>query len=1090
MSRTGPYTGNVDLINGLRRKNNGDFFLVDSPDVRTGDGISLQNSLEDMIKINDDAEAATKIQITTTNEDIDLITAQDFENIIAEEFLTNKTYAINQYVLYEGDLYKFIVAHNAGNWDDSQVRQVKINDEVTDINNQMGELKTQTNVNMDLIPLTFTENTAVAISSSKITLQDGVPVQASSNNFDSVVVSCNKGDKFIVTGKGGSTARLWLFVDAEGNVLTISASNAVEEGFDLVAPYGAAWFVINNSKTVETKPCYKGQTIKELNSELTEEDNMMGGTVKGIFSTDEFKPGRYNPFSGAIGSSEVGVVPENNKTYTVNGIRSNEDINSGYIDSDIKAIESTGNIYLYVIGYNTSTNTVDGRYDVSTNTWSTSQNKIPVSQKINLYSILSLYPNRKFKLCIVDISTENQITAFDALQNVRYYYSASRETICDIKNSIDDVGAAVEQIVEIKHSIAINLNGYIKTNLNVGALVNINPTANDDYKCAVIECAENEIFELNLQGGTNARPWAFVDDDLYLLERCASSAYEDRITAPEDAKYLIINQKISSGTGSAYKITGSSTLVEQFSEISEDLSDLSNTDTDLQAQITKINDSLIDLTGSFFKEYELDKGKYAPSTAGSGSSAAHIKISPDGVTQDLLGVRTNRLINNGWVDYIDYIISKDNIYMYIVGMDKITNDPYGWYYDGAWSTSSTGIIATQFISISDIKKSKPNLKYKLCIVDISTTDQIEPSSVLDKVQIFSTVNRDEIIEINNSIKDFEKGFGKLPDYYFENDYITNKIAEIRDNMSLFGRNSFTFAFITDPHWGSNNKQSPVLLNYIMKNTSVNNVICGGDIILQGLKDDMTAMMTDYINAFRYYGITFPVTCGNHDRNWNQYGGQREYPERKFTDNEVWALMEAQYDKYEMVYYTETGFNFYIDYPEANTRVIFIDTGDFELDESTGTYGIVWDDYETFADILMDSGDKNIIVIPHVVAVNSIGTILCRISHAYNNRAEYSNEDLTGDFTYDFENAQGHVYVVIGGHGHNDRITTPPNCGVSWIMTDTDSTITNSDIAPTAGTINEQAFDIVSVSYDSTGPNAGAVKLVRIGRGSDRQVPVS
>lgn len=660
----------------------------------------------------------------------------------------------------------------------------------------------------------------------------------------------------------------------------------------------------------------------------------------------------------------------------------------------------------------------------------------------------------------------------------------------ELSDSVGDVGAAVEQIVEIKHSIAINLNGYIKTNLNVGALVNINPIASDDYKCAVIECAEDEVFELNLQGGTNARPWAFADNDLYLLERNGNSTYEGRITAPENAKYLIINQKITSGTGSAYKITGSPALAEQFSEISEDLSDLSNADTDLQAQITKINDSLIDLTGSFFKEYELNEGRYAPNTTNGGRSAARIKTSPDSAELNLLGVRTSSLINNGWVDYIDYIVSKDNIYMYIVGADKVTGDIYGWYYDGAWSTTSAGIIVTQFISISDIKKSKPNLKYKLCIVDISTTEQIEPSSVLDKVQIYSTVNRDEIIEINNSIKDFEKGFGKLPDYYFENNYIDNKISEIRDNMSLFGRNSFTFAFMTDPHWGSNNKQSPVLLNYIMKNTSVNNVICGGDIILEGLKDDMIAMMTDCINAFRYYGITFPVTCGNHDRNWNQYGGQREHPERKFTDDEVWALMEAQYDKYEMVYYTETGFNFYIDYPEANTRVIFIDTGDSELNESTGNYGIVWDDYETFADVLMDSGDKNIIVIPHVVAVNSIGTILCRISHAYNNRAEYLNTNLTGDFTYDFENAKGHVYVVIGGHGHNDNITTPTDCEVSWIMTDTDSTITNSGITPTAGTINEQAFDIVSVSYDSTGPNAGAVKLVRIGRGSDRQIPVS
>lgn len=175
MSRTGPYTGNVDLINGLRRKNDGDFFLIDSPDVRTGDGISLQDSLEDMIKVNDDAEVATKIQITTTsqdvslattedledsivingeseqvtkinitttNEDIDLITIQDFQNIVADEFINNKAYAIGQYVLYENNLYKFITIHSAGSWDSNQVVQVKICNEISNLKTRLDNLET------------------------------------------------------------------------------------------------------------------------------------------------------------------------------------------------------------------------------------------------------------------------------------------------------------------------------------------------------------------------------------------------------------------------------------------------------------------------------------------------------------------------------------------------------------------------------------------------------------------------------------------------------------------------------------------------------------------------------------------------------------------------------------------------------------------------------------------------------------------------------------------------------------------------------------------------------------------------------------
>lgn len=222
MSRTGPYTGNVDLINGLRRKNNGDFFLVDSPDVRTGDGISLQNSLEDMIKINDEAEAATKINITTTNEDIDLITTQDFENIIAEEFLTNKTYAIGQYVLYEGDLYKFITIHNEGDWDNSQVVLVKINSEIANINSQVGELKIQFN------KVVKWEETILTNHGRGAWINDNNVIKyvsaQSGSNYALVPYAVNSGDMIQVVSNNPYIKAVFFVNENEGNYELISAN--------------------------------------------------------------------------------------------------------------------------------------------------------------------------------------------------------------------------------------------------------------------------------------------------------------------------------------------------------------------------------------------------------------------------------------------------------------------------------------------------------------------------------------------------------------------------------------------------------------------------------------------------------------------------------------------------------------------------------------------------------------------------------------------------------------------------------------------------------------------------------------------------
>ena len=367
--------------------------------------------------------------------------------------------------------------------------------------------------------------------------------------------------------------------------------------------------------------------------------------------------------------------------------------------------------------------------------------------------------------------------------------------------------------------------------------------------------------------------------------------------------------------------------------------------------------------------------------------------------------------------------------------------------------------------------------------------------------IFTT---DKTLTLSNVVPDSKvigDKFGLLPSYYHENNYIEDKVETIRNNMMEAGRNSFTFAFFTDPHWGKNAKQSPRLLKYILDNTSVNNVVCGGDLIAEGTHDYAVELMTDFTNAFRQYGISFPVCIGNHDRNWNPYETQRDDVTRKLTESEVWALIEAQYDKHAPVYFGDPdyGFNFYVDYSESNTRLIFIDTGDTrnasgtaadhtDLPAGETAQGIYWRDYALLGDALMDAGNKNIIIVAHAlfvdpVSTNSLGVVgtrLCKLSREYNRRT-----NGTGAwYDYDFSAAQGHVYLVIGGHSHSDMSKVdidPP-----WFMTDCDmlNTSSSSDPRP-VGTIEEQVIDVVTVNYTT-----GGIKLVRVGGGSDRQYPAT
>lgn len=67
----------------------------------------------------------------------------------------------------------------------------------------------------------------------------------SSASYNYVVVSCSAHDIFVITGVGGSGAKLWCFIDGSGNRITVSDSDANLSNVALIAPTGAVYLVVN-----------------------------------------------------------------------------------------------------------------------------------------------------------------------------------------------------------------------------------------------------------------------------------------------------------------------------------------------------------------------------------------------------------------------------------------------------------------------------------------------------------------------------------------------------------------------------------------------------------------------------------------------------------------------------------------------------------------------------------------------------------------------------------------------------------------------------------------------------------------------------
>ena len=290
-------------------------------------------------------------------------------------------------------------------------------------------------------------------------------------------------------------------------------------------------------------------------------------------------------------------------------------------------------------------------------------------------------------------------------------------------------------------------------------------------------------------------------------------------------------------------------------------------------------------------------------------------------------------------------------------------------------------------------------------------------------------------------------------------------------MEAVGKNGDTFIFITDLHWESNTKNSPALVRYLEENLSINTILCGGDLINQGTRENMEKNMREVVRAFSHLRISnFPIAFGNHDSNWNDWEGQHNYPDRKFSTSTQYALMQKQSEEL-VSYFTDTGWNFYFDKLATKTRYIILDTGE------SGKFS----NYNELSKVLLSTPNGyHIVIMAHWLYDTDISTSCLNIQKMIDSYNSRSSVSISGN-TYNYSSAVANVSLLLGGHMHKDMNWSTDN-GVPVVLVDCDAgyRTRNTDYPFIAGTITEQAFDVITLDYINN-----TVKCVRIGRGANR-----
>ena len=203
-------------------------------------------------------------------------------------------------------------------------------------------------------------------------------------------------------------------------------------------------------------------------------------------------------------------------------------------------------------------------------------------------------------------------------------------------------------------------------------------------------------------------------------------------------------------------------------------------------------------------------------------------------------------INKGYISYSDGEVISDEYWSYTDYIDVHNAKSLNFISTLGGNRACNAIYTKGKKFIRGFDTSKP--------LDLSNIDGAYYVRLSNPTAYHFIVEKvfDNIVSITNN--------NKIPSYY--NNYLkekNKKVNEIMDNI----KECTSFVFFTDVHVNNNSLNSPYIIKNILENTSVNDVICGGDII-SGYNDE-NGIVKDceiYLNKF---GFSKPYFVrGNHD----------------------------------------------------------------------------------------------------------------------------------------------------------------------------------------------------------------------------------
>lgn len=287
----------------------------------------------------------------------------------------------------------------------------------------------------------------------------------------------------------------------------------------------------------------------------------------------------------------------------------------------------------------------------------------------------------------------------------------------------------------------------------------------------------------------------------------------------------------------------------------------------------------------------------------------------------------------------------------------------------------------------------------------------------------------------------EFNISDIPGYYFENNYLDNRVKAINDAIAECSDGSETFFWITDIHWEPdlNTRKSPMLIKYIATKTGVNKILNGGDTgNSQIICENAIAQLKNAIGSNRVYTVT-----GNHEI---VDASRYESPFERVAD-------ELRGHNDDIVYGDGDKSYFYFD--DYGSKVRYIGLSSFGLymnGDCESCYTKEQLDWFKNTALNVEEG-WTVIVFTHSLYIVTVSTNKLGVSPV--GALDFVN-------AIDNYNGKGTIACVLIGHTHRDRIHIGVT-GVPYIISASDRHATyygDINVKRIPGTISEQHFEVV------------------------------